>query len=135
MQLVGQITVTIAVLITLIGPTAVDWNNSHVFNPQWPPHARFHAIVYLCMTIGFSLIALWLIWRPSSEHVVDMLVAALVPIIAWGSFFIAVRVSGAVAEDDPGSLPRRMGLPVNLFNAGIFTLLSLFGFLLYYLGS
>lgn len=134
MQLIGQIIVTIAVLITLIGPTAVDWNDSHVFNPKWPPHARFHAIVYLCMTIGFSLIALWLIWRASTDHVADMLIAALVPIISWGSFFIAVRVRGSAAEDDPGSLPRMMGMPVNLFNAGVFTVLSLLGFLLYYLG-
>lgn len=135
MQLAGQITVTIAVLITLIGPTAVDWNDSHVFNPQWPPHARFHSIVYLCMTIGFSLIALWLIWRSPSAHVADVLIAALVPIISWGSFFIAVRIPGSAAEDVPGSLPRRMGLPLNLFNAGVFSLLALIGFLLYYLGS
>ena len=135
MQLLGQIILTIAALITLIGPTAVDWNDSHVFNPKWPPHARFHAIVYLCMTIGFSLIALWLIWRASTNHLADMLIAALVPILSWGSFFIAVSVPGAAAEDEPGSLPRIIGLPMNLFNAGVFSLLSLLGFLLYYLGS
>src|SRR5262249_5924059 len=116
-------------------PTAVDWNDSHIFNPRWPPHARFHAIVYLCMTVGFSLIALWLIWRPSATRVADVLIAALVPILSWGSFFIAVRVPGAAAEDDPGSLPRMMGLPVNLFNAGAFSILSAVGFLLFYFGA
>ena len=87
------------------------------------------------MTIGLSLIALWLIWSTSTNRLADMLIAALVLILSWGSFFIAVRVPGSAAEDDPGSLPRVMGLPANPFNAGVFSLLSLVGFLLYYLGS
>lgn len=56
----GRLLITFAVIATLVGPIGADLNASHVFNPEWPPHARFHSVASLAMTVGFSVIALWL---------------------------------------------------------------------------
>ena len=101
-----------------------------MFNPEWPPHARFHALVGLCMTTGFSLIGLWLLWSRSSDCLPQLFVAASVPVLAWASFFGAVLVPGAGVEDHPGVLPRILGLPLNLFVALIFSGIAVAGYIL-----
>jgi hypothetical protein len=82
------------------------------------------------MTIGFSLIGLWLLWRKSMDFLPQLLVATAVPILAWGTFFLAVLVPGTGVEDHPGSLPRVIGLPLNLFVALIFSGLAITGYVM-----
>ena len=126
----GRILLTIALLSTLFGPISADWNHTHVFNDSWPPHAKFHSAVGLFMTIGFSLIGLWLLWRKSMGLLPQLLVATAVPILAWGTFVLAVLAPGMGVEDHPGSLPRVIGLPLNLFVALIFSRLPIIGYVL-----
>ncbi|KAF2442428.1 hypothetical protein P171DRAFT_474796 [Karstenula rhodostoma CBS 690.94] len=38
----GSMLFSLIALFTMIGPYAADWNETHVKNPNWPPHARFH---------------------------------------------------------------------------------------------
>ncbi|MDQ3697521.1 MAG: hypothetical protein M3373_05785 [Gemmatimonadota bacterium] len=124
----GRILLTIALLSTLFGPIGADWNDTHVFNPSWPPHAKFHNVVGLFLTIGFSLIGLWLLWRKSTDYLPQLVVATAVPLLAWGTFFLAVLVPGAAVEDRPGTLPRVVGLPLNLFVALLFSALAIAGY-------
>lgn len=131
----GRLIITFAAIATLVGPIGADLNPSHVFNPEWPPHARFHSVSSLAMTVGFSLIALWLTWRRSSEPRVSMLVAASVPVLAWGSFFIALLVPGSAVEDHPETLARVAGIPINVVVAAIFSLLAVLGYALYWVGN
>lgn len=48
---------TFGVLVPIleIGPT-------HVFNPQWPEHARLHEVWQLVTNCGLAAFALWLVW-------------------------------------------------------------------------
>jgi len=129
-MLLGRILLTIALLSTLFGPISADWNHTHVFNASWSPHAKFHSVAGLFMTIGFSLIGLWLLWCKSMDFLPQLLVATAVPVLAWGTFFLAVLVPGTGVEDQPGTLPRVIGLPLNLFVALIFSALAIAGYLI-----
>jgi hypothetical protein len=126
----GRLMITLSLLATFIGPTLADWNQSHVFNPEWPPHARFHDVAGLCMTTGFSLIGLWLLWRKSPDFRVHLIVATAVPILAFASLFIAMLVPGAGVEDHPGASPRVLGLPLGLSLAAAFSGLAVIGYIL-----
>jgi vacuolar-type H+-ATPase subunit I/STV1 len=130
MQAVGRTLVTVALIATIVGPVGADWNDSHVFNPAWPPHARFHAVAGLGLTAGFGLIGLCLLWKRSADRRTCDTVAALVPLLAWGLFFFAAAVPGAAVEDRPGQLPRVLGVPLNLFVAGLLCGLALAGYVL-----
>lgn len=128
-MLLGRILLTIALLLTLLGSISA-WNDTHVFNPSWPPHARFHSAAGVFRSIGFSLIGLWLLWRKSADFLPRLLVATAVPVLTWGTFFLAVLVPGSGVEDQPGALPRVLGLALNLFIALIFSALALAGYLI-----
>jgi hypothetical protein len=41
-----------AIVATIADPFSAGWNPSHVFNDEWPSHARFHGLVGLGTAIG-----------------------------------------------------------------------------------
>ena len=83
----GRLLLTVADLATILAPVSADWNGSHVFNEQWPSHARFHGAVGLGTPVALASFALWHLWRSSDERGLARAVAAAVPISYWGSFF------------------------------------------------
>ncbi|EPX57315.1 hypothetical protein D187_007069 [Cystobacter fuscus DSM 2262] len=38
----GRWLISLVALLALIGPYGADWNETHLFNPHWSPHAKFH---------------------------------------------------------------------------------------------
>ena len=52
---------------TIIGTGRADLNATHVLNPAWPPHARFHNATGWGTVAGSQLLALWLLWRPGQQ--------------------------------------------------------------------
>ncbi|MCE7010953.1 hypothetical protein LWC34_50345 [Kibdelosporangium philippinense] len=119
----GKIILTVTLVATMLGPTVIDFNESHVFNPAWPPHARFHTVELLAVGIGMALVGLWLLWRRSFFQV-----AAAVPVVVWGAFFVPLFVPGTSYEEYPGESARLAGIPMNLFMAVVFIVLTLAGY-------
>jgi hypothetical protein len=129
---VGRLLVAAAVVGSGIGHAVADLNRTHVFNPRWMPHARFHTASAVATEVGWSLTSLWLLRRPGTrgERELALKIAALSPILGYAPFFIAVVVPGSEAEDEPGEVPRVAGVPINLFVAGVMSGLSALGYLL-----
>jgi hypothetical protein len=129
---IGRLLVTTAVVGSGIGHAAADLNRTHVFNPRWMPHARFHAASAVVTDVGWSAVSLWLLRRPGSGDAQELAlkVAALSPILSYAPFFLAEALPGSEAEDEPGAVPRVAGVPVNLLVAGVLSGLSALGYLL-----
>jgi hypothetical protein len=111
-----------AAIGTIIGTGRADLNSTHVFNPAWPPHARFHSATGWGTVTGSQLLALWLLWRPGqqvADHDMAVTTAALLSAAAWVPFFPALAISGVGVEDEPGHLPRVAGVPINLVPAAL----------------
>jgi hypothetical protein len=63
-----------------------DGNASHIFSPQWSPHARFHGVVSMGMPVLLAPVSLWLLWHRSPDPEAAATVAALI-----GGFCITPR--------------------------------------------
>jgi hypothetical protein len=118
MYRLGQVLLSLSLVGTAVGTVLADWNRSHVFNPDWPPHARFHAAAFVLATVGLSLLGLWLVWKRSEDRGTCELAAAAVPLLTVGTFFFVALVPGADVEDRPGQAPRLAGVPTNLLLPG-----------------
>ncbi len=38
----GKMLITIVAAYAAFGSYVFDWNKTHIYNPDWPPHAKFH---------------------------------------------------------------------------------------------
>ncbi len=62
----------------------LELNATHLFNPEWPPHARTHEAWQLITNSAMGGFALWVLWRRS-----DVRLAGTLSIIVMGSFLAA----------------------------------------------
>ena len=121
-------------VLGLVGCLGFQWNKTHVFNPAWHPHARFHA-VQLCLFFAvLSAGALWMTWWAPLSPGVAAGVAAAVPISFWAGEFVALTVPGTDPSPDPNK-PNTfslMGMTVhgNLFFATVMIIASILGALM-----
>jgi tryptophan-rich sensory protein len=131
---ISRLVLSGAAIGTIVGTGRADLNRSHVLNPNWPPHARFHGAAGWGTVAGSQVLALWLVWRPSRSLAARDLavqVAALLPAIAWAPFFAALATPGTAVEDEPGHVPRIAGVPANLVSAALVPSLGGLGYLLH----
>ena len=119
---------------TIVGTGWADLNRTHVFNSRWPPHARFHGMAGWGTITASEMLALRLVWRrveTPAERDLAVRVAALLPMLAWAPFFVALATPGARVEDVPGQLPRVVGIPLNLIPATLVPAMSALGYWLH----
>ncbi|KAK3304784.1 uncharacterized protein B0T15DRAFT_419157 [Chaetomium strumarium] len=63
--MLGKILLTIDALGLLLGAPIADYNHTHIFNPRWPPHAKFHGAQTITLSVVLGLATLYYTWRPS----------------------------------------------------------------------
>lgn len=59
----GRLLITAVILSLIPGAFIADYNATHLFNPRWPPHARFHNAQTMSMSVALTLPTLWYAWR------------------------------------------------------------------------
>jgi uncharacterized protein DUF6640 len=127
-QRVGRVLMGIVAIITIFAPIAADFNESHIFNPVWPPHARFHGAMSVAMGVGLGVVTLWLLIRPSRDRALALRAAAWTGALYWLSFFPAVALRGTAPADPGHTLPHPLGIPFNLFLAILCTVVTAVGY-------
>jgi hypothetical protein len=125
----GKWVMTFVLVAGAVVSTAVDWNETHLFNPAWHPHARFHDALFLMILDAMSLVVLWLLWRRSAEPEIGLKVAALFAAAVWTPFFyIEALIPGTslLASDNvPALKVGSMTFAPNLVVAAVLFLLTL----------
>lgn len=132
---ISRILLSVVLVSTAVVSVAVDWNTTHIFNPEWHPHAKFHDVVMLWLLSGMSIMALWLLWRRSTEPDIAYTVAMLVPVVFWSPFFFTMLVipGTSLKANLNEALPVVAGIPIypNVAVATVSVILALLGYFLY----
>jgi hypothetical protein len=89
-------------VFTVIAPYLADWNATHIYNPLWPPHAKFHNAQTMAMAVLLGMTALFFLWRGRHSKS-NLLSAILFASFYWISQVIAFVYPG-VAWTDPNLL-------------------------------
>ena len=134
----AKILLSVLTVATTLVSVVADWNGSHIFNPDWPPHARFHDIMLLTLLVGLLPLLLWLLWRKSAEPEVAIKVTTAILLIFWGSFYLNYLIPGTSPRAFPDIPPPSLyGIPLypNMVVAAIIIVLSLIAYSLYSSGA
>lgn len=105
-----KILVTIGLLIIGALAPALEISDTHVFNPDWPPHARFHEVWQLITNATIASLGLWRVWARGG-----VIAPAILGTVVMGGVIGAHALSGAYG----GSISYPGGPQATLFNIHI----------------
>lgn len=99
--MLGRICFSISAIIQLLGPFYADFNETHVLNPRWPPHARFHNGQTMSMGVCLALGTLYYTYRPVARDAAadSILTAAIFGSLYWITGLSAILYPGSKGVD------------------------------------
>jgi hypothetical protein len=116
--------ISFCAVVTIILPSIMDLNSTHMTNPLWAPHARFHwSIQWYSITI-LNGIALYLLWGRYADagSRLAIVIAGLAPMLFWGNFFPSLLMPGT--SPWPDGMAPFAAVPPNVYIAALITSLS-----------
>src|SRR5215211_1586520 len=111
----GRCILTLVATLTMVGGLLADWNRTHLFNPNWPPHAKFHDSQSILLGALLGASGLYFLWRRNEHPESNLALGALLPVFFWmaqGVSFVFPGAEGLEAEF-PEKVPRIRGLWLN----------------------
>mgnify|MGYP001794053049 CR=1 FL=1 len=104
-------------------PAIADLNETHLFNPLWSEHARFHGAWFLAFAAGIALIALFLVWVRD-----DVFLPIAFGLVFAAGFWVATlfrSAYGGALVDTNGHTHTIAGLESNMFLFSVVSILLL----------
>ncbi|MBC7805728.1 MAG: acetyltransferase [Akkermansiaceae bacterium] len=86
-------------VFTSLSPYLADWNETHIYNPYWPPHAKFHNAQTMIFGAMAGLISLWFLWSRQRDRVMALQVGTLFAAFYWVTQSPAIFFPGASFTD------------------------------------
>ncbi len=113
----AKIFVTIGIIFYAIIVPILEINDSHVFNPQWPPHARLHEVWQLFTNTSMGIVGLWLLWFCDNVRV-----PCLFTFFVFGGFLMSYVTGplygGSMLLSD-GTVTKILGINIGVLGGAI----------------
>lgn len=102
MTILSKALLSFVSLTTSVGCYIADWNETHIYNERWPPHAKFHNGQTMSMGALLGLITAFYTFRSARSaelrsHYLD--VVAWVGALYWVTQLSAFLYPGSLATD------------------------------------
>jgi hypothetical protein len=123
----GKPLISLVAVAEIVGPFIADWNRTHIYNPRWPPHAKFHGGQTVLMGAALGGLSLGYLWLPRGDQKGHLQAATLLASLYWITQMGAFLVPGAAATDPDYEykLPTIAGIRLTQFYLAAFNLLVL----------
>ncbi len=72
----SRIIYTLTAIFLALGSHLADFNDSHLYNPKWPPHAKLHDARTLGLSLLLGLMTILFAWRKTGERVSAVIAAS-----------------------------------------------------------
>jgi hypothetical protein len=102
----GRTLLSLVALTTIVGGYIADWNETHVYNPRWPPHAKFHNGQTMSMGAALGITTFWFLYgppasksAPAATQRLSLYTASWVASLYWITQLSALFYPGALAVD------------------------------------
>jgi hypothetical protein len=127
----GRQVLTSVAALTAAGGFLADWNRTHLFNPNWPPHAKYHDAQSILLGSLLGASGLYFLRRRGKNSERDLALGALLPSFFWvaqGTSFVFPGAEGFEAEF-PEKVPRIKGVWINeRFSSALMLALIMIGY-------
>ncbi len=100
---------------TAVGGFLADWNRTHLFNPRWPPHAKFHDAQTLLLGSFLGEGGLYFLRGSGERPGRDLALGVLLPLAFWLSQAGSSHFPGAegLEAEFPEKVPKIGGVWLN----------------------
>ena len=102
---IGKLLISLVALFSAFGSYIFDWNKTHLFNPNWPPHAKFHNAQDMLMGTATGLLALWVLWVQKTDARNKLGLSITLASLYWITQFGALFFPGTALSDPEFSRP------------------------------
>jgi hypothetical protein len=112
----GRLLLTSVAALTAVCGFLADRNRTHLFNPDWPPHARFHDAQTIALGSLLGSCGLYfLLRRRGKDPHAEVDLGALLPSLFWVAQWASFAFPGAegLEAEFPEKVPRVGGVWVN----------------------
>lgn len=113
---------------TAVGGFLVDWNKTHLFNPDWTPHAKFHDAMTITLGAFLGGAGLYFLLRNGKDPKQDIQLGTMLPAMFFAAqgLSFAFPGTGGLEKEFPQYIPKIRDVWLNERFASI-TLLALSG--------
>jgi hypothetical protein len=99
---IGRLLLSLVAVFTAASPYLADWNVTHIYNPAWPPHAKFHNAQTMVLGTILGFLTLYCLWfRKGVTKQQKLNEATVLASLYWLAQLPATFFPG-VALTDPG---------------------------------
>lgn len=122
--MVNKLLITFGILVYALGVPILEINNTHVFNPDWTPHARIHEVWQLLTNSSIGLFCLWQVWVKQK-----IVIPSVLGLVITGGFLMAYVLQnyyGGSMKYLDGSEKTVFGINLGVFGFGIVFIIFLY---------
>jgi hypothetical protein len=118
-----KFTITFVILLYAIAVPVLEINDTHVFNPDWTPHAKIHEVWQLLTNSSIGILCLWLVWAKK-----EFRLSTVLSMLVIGGFLLAYslqNVYGGSMKYLDGSEKTVLGINIGVVGFGLAFILLL----------
>lgn len=110
----GRALIALVALVTMVSPTLVDFNDSHIYNPSWSAHAKFHVAHTMLLGLVLGVVALGYLYPGRHSGLAALRAGAWFAAVYWIAQAGSILLPGTAFADPEFAdrLPHVAGLTI-----------------------